>query len=180
MRTTLMAVTVLAGLGAYAMPVRAQGLKIAYLNSQRILQEAPGSQEAQAAIQQEQARLDARIQAMSDSLQVMVDDYQKQSVLLSPDEKRNREGQISARQAAMQQRLEILRQDAQTRQQELMDPVMQRVEAAIEALRAEGGYAIIFDAASGAMVSADTTLDLTSQVIARLRTAAGTGPASNR
>jgi Skp family chaperone for outer membrane proteins len=46
---------------------------------------------------------------------------------------------------------------------------MDRVEQVIETIRKEGGYAIIFDVASSAMISADSTLDLTTQVITRLK-----------
>lgn len=46
---------------------------------------------------------------------------------------------------------------------------MQRIEEAISAVRQEGGFAMLFDAATDAIVSADTTLDMTERVLARLR-----------
>ena len=181
MRTILAAVIALAGLGAVANPVHAQVQKFAYLNSQMIVQSAPGAQEVQAAIQQEQQRLASRLQAFDDSNAVMIADYNKQSVLLSPDEKKRREDQILQRQQSWGQRAEILQQEAASRQQELLDPVMKRVEDVIEAVRKEGNYAIIFDAASQAMVAADTTLDLTSTIIERLQAqASGDGAAGRR
>ncbi len=173
MRNLFAAAMVLAGSGLMAPAAQAQ--KIAYLNSQRIVREAPGAQEAQTRMQQEQQRLEQRLQAMSDSLQTMVNDYQRQSVLLSPDEKKKREDAIVTRRQQMEQRAQILREEASNRQQELMDPVMKVVEDVIEVIRKEGGYGIIFDAGAGAMVAADTTLDLTSQVIARLK-AQASGP----
>ncbi len=47
--------------------------------------------------------------------------------------------------------------------------LVQRIEQAISAVRQEGGYAILLDAATDAIVSADTTLDVTQQVLARLQ-----------
>jgi outer membrane protein len=169
MRKVLAASLFMAGFTALAAPLQAQGLKIAYVDSRRIFAEAPGADAARNAISQEMARYQARAQAMSDSLDVMVADYQKQSVLLSPDEKKKREEAIRQRQQALNQRAQFMQEEAQNKQTELMDPVMKKVEAVIETVRKEGGYAIIFDAASQAMVSADSTLDLTNQVLTRLK-----------
>jgi outer membrane protein len=169
MRKVLAASLFMAGFTALAAPLRAQGLKIAYVDSRRIFAEAPGADAARTAINQEMARYQARAQAMSDSLDAMVADYQKQSVLLSPDEKKKREDAILQRRQALNQRAQFMQEEAQNKQTELMDPVMKKVEAVIETVRKEGGYAIIFDVASQAMVSADSTLDLTNQVLTRLK-----------
>jgi Skp family chaperone for outer membrane proteins len=50
-----------------------------------------------------------------------------------------------------------------------MKPVMDRIRDAIEAVRVEGGYTMILDAASGAFLAADPSVDVTTQVLARLR-----------
>jgi Skp family chaperone for outer membrane proteins len=42
----------------------------------------------------------------------------------------------------------------------------------IEDVRREGNYALIFDTAAGAIITADPGLDLTDQVLERLRTTA--------
>jgi len=169
MRKVLTASLVIAGFTALAAPLRAQGQKIAYVDSRRIFAEAPGADAARNAINQEMARYQARAQAMSDSLDAMVAEYNKQSVLLSPDEKKKREDAILQRRQALSQRAQFMQEEAQSKQTELMEPVMKKVEAIIETVRKEGGYAIIFDAASQAMVAADSTLDLTNQILTRLK-----------
>ena len=178
MRTTFATLIVMAGIGAAASPAAAQAQKIAYLNSQAIIAETPGAVEAQTQIQQEMQRLQQRLQVLDDSNAIIIQDYQRQSVLLSPEEKKRREDAIRAKQQGWQQRAQILQQEAQTRQQEIMQPIMSRVEEVIEAVRREGGYAIIFDTESTAIVSADTTLDLTSSIIARLKAQANGGSSS--
>jgi outer membrane protein len=183
MRTTFALLIVLAGFGLVGSPATAEAQKIGYLNSQAIIAETPGAIEAQQLIQQERQRLDSRLQALNDSAAAMRDEYSRQSVLLSPEEKTRREDQLRQRLNALGQRAQILQEEAINRQQELMAPVMSRVEQVIEAVRNEGGYGIIFDTESGAMVAADTTLDLTSQIIARLKAPADGGrplPSSNR
>lgn len=179
MRTSFMMVAV--GMGLAMTPLLAEGQqsqRIGYLDSRRLLQEAPGASEARTLIQGEMARFDAQLKVLEDSVNAMLADYQRRSVLLSADEKTRQEQSIIQRRQAMQQRAEAINQQANDRQEELMQPVMERVQKAIEEIRKEGGYAIIFDAASAAMVSADSALDLTTQVINRLK--AGSSSATSR
>jgi len=181
MRKLYVACAVAAGLAGSAAWDGVAAQKIGYLYSDRILQEAPGAQTVKTQLEQESTRLNTRLQLMRDSLNKMYEDYQRQSALLSPDEKRKREDAIRARESQMQQRAQILQEEAANRQNELMGPVMKKVEDIIEVVRKEGGFAIIFDATARVIVSADTTLDVTNQVITRLKASqAGSPPAGNR
>ena len=76
--------------------------------------------------------------------------------------------------ANLEKKAEELQNQAARRQQEVMEPIMQRVEEIISQVRQAEGYAIVFDVASEAIVSADPSLDLTTKVIERLKTAAPT------
>jgi Skp family chaperone for outer membrane proteins len=58
---------------------------------------------------------------------------------------------------------------AQSRQQELVAPIYEAVSNVLVTLREEEQYTMIFDAAAGALIAADTALDITSQVLQRLR-----------
>lgn len=180
MRALSAVFTALAGLAVLAGSAQAQGHKVAYLNSQRILAEAPGSQEVRDQIQQEMAGFEAQIQALQDSLQAMIEDYQRKAVLLSPDEKQRQETAIETRRQALAAQANGIEQQAAARQNELMAPIMARIEQAIESIREEGGYALIFDAAQGALVSADTTLDISSAVLEKMRAAASGQSARQR
>ncbi len=55
---------------------------------------------------------------------------------------------------------------------------MNRIQEVLTQIQREGGYAMIFDAAAGAIVAADTTLDITDEVLRRLRQTAA-APAAN-
>jgi outer membrane protein len=177
MRTLFSLMLVGAGFLAVAAPLDAQQQsRIGYIDSRRLMQEAPGAQEARQAMEAEMQRFQQQIQAMQDSLQQMVQQYQQQSATLSPERRRTREEEIVARQRQFEERADQMEEAAARRQNELMEPIMDRVNTVITALREEGGYAIIFDAASSGMVAADPALDLTPQVLERLRAA---GPAAS-
>jgi outer membrane protein len=180
-RATCVAAGLIAGLAAIA---DAQaGPKIAYINSQKILAQAPGRAEAEAQFQKELNDYQAQVKRMGDSLKTLIAAYDKQEVILSPAAKTAKQKEIQTREQEFQQQSNQLEQKAQQREAELTRPILDQIQKAIEAVRAEGGYAFILDAGSnaGVVVAADTTLDITDRVLARLRTMVSTtqkpGPA---
>ena len=171
----------LASLAALSVPASAQtASKIGYIDSRKLLQGAPGATEIQTTLQKELASWSAQVDAARDSLQRMVTDFQQKSVLLSPDAKQKRQDDIIAKEAALNARVQDIRTKADARQQELLKPLMDKVQAAITELRTAEGYAIIFDAAAEGMVSADPALDLTDKVLAKLKAAAPATTAKNQ
>lgn len=172
MRRTSLALSALAFLLS-AGAVEAQTLKIAYINSQEILLNAPGAEAAQQAFDQEMEGYQAEIVQLEQELQNMETSLQQQQLTLSPEARTAREQQLQAKFQEYQTRTTQLQEMANTRRAELIQPVMDNITAVIEALREEGAYALILDAASGAIVSADPALDLTQTVISRLQTADG-------
>jgi outer membrane protein len=147
------------------------GPKIAYINSQKILAEAPGRAEAEAEMQKEMEAYKAEVQKMGDSLNAMVAAYQKVESTLSPTARAGRQQELQKRETEYQQRVADLQHKAQQREAELVQPIMQQIDKIIEQVRAENGYAIVFDAGnqSGVVVAADSTLDITNKVIAKLK-----------
>jgi len=154
----------------------AQVLKIGYINSQDILAEAPGTQEAKDQFDADIVTYRTEVEGLAAELESLVQQYEQQQALLSPAARQTRETDIRAKQQAYQDRVAAIDERAGLRQQELVQPVMDRVNAAIEEIRAEGSYALIVDVSSGAVVAADPLLDLTQEVLARLNAEAVAAP----
>ncbi len=152
----------------------AQTLKIAYINSQEILANAPGAQEAEEQFNQDMASYSAEAQQLQEELNRMQQQLQQQQLSLSPEAKANREQQIRQKATEAQQRMQELDQQAAARRAELVQPVMDQINVVIETIREEGNYALILDVAAGAIISADPTLDLTQEVLRRLQAEATT------
>lgn len=160
----------LVALGALSMPAAAQGpLKIGYINSQKLIEQAPGSAEVKVTLQKELASWKAQVDAMQDSIQTMISQFEQKAVLLSPDAKQKRQDEITTKESAFRARVTEIQTKASQRQSELLTPIMDKVQAAITAMRTAEGYSIIFDASTEAMVAADPALDLTDKVLARLK-----------
>lgn len=160
---------VLGAIALAAAPAGAQQ-KFAFVDSRVIVQRAPGAIAAQAVLEKESAEMQARVKVWQDSLQGMVDSYQKIRATLQPATQATREKAIQDKQAEYAKRAEDMDQAMQVRQQELSQPVMAQIRETLEDLRKEEGYTFIFDvAATGVIVAADKNLDLTEKVIGRLK-----------
>jgi outer membrane protein len=147
--------------------------KIVYVNSQKIISQAPGRADAEAQFQKEMDQYKAQVQRMGDSLQTMVADYQKAEPTLSQSVKTTRTKDLRDRQQAYQQHVQELEQTAQQREAELVRPIMEQINKIIEQVRTENGYSFILDAGSqaGVVVAADSSLDITNVIIKRLQAA---------
>jgi outer membrane protein len=147
-------------------------VKLAYINSQKILAEAPGRAEAEATYNKEMATARAQLQQMDDSLKGMVATYEKDAPGLDSVRKDARGKTIRDTEAAFTQRAQDLNNKMQQRQADLARPLMDQVSQVLDQVRASGGYTMIFDvgAQGSALVSADKSLDLTDMVLAKLKT----------
>ncbi|MFL5521297.1 MAG: OmpH family outer membrane protein [Gemmatimonadales bacterium] len=166
--------TIVAAAGASAQT----GQKFAYIRSSVLLEQAPGRAEAEAQFDKETGAFGDQIKRMSDSLNAMVADFEKTQASLTAATRETRGKAIQARQAEYERRTRDLQQKAQARQNELVQPILDRVKQAIEELRIEGGYSFVFNADQGSsIVAMDKNLDITDRVLAKLRSStASTAP----
>lgn len=153
-------------------PAAQQPIRFAYINSQKILAQAPGATEAQKAFEQDMARYRSEVETLGKELERLQGEFERQQGTLTATVRQQRQQEMQQKFQSYQQRVGELEQTAQRRQAELVEPIMKRISEVIEQMRAEGGYAMIFDASAGSLITADPSLDLTDRVIARLRTAA--------
>ena len=167
MRRSILALPALAW-AVTAAAAEAQTLRIGYINSQEILATSSEAAAAQQQFDQEMQRFQAEVQQLEDEITGMQQRLQQQQLTLSPEARANREQQIQMKLTEYQTRTGELQQLAQQRQQELVQPVMDRITAIIETMREEGQYSLILDVAAGSIISADSTLDLTPEVIRRI------------
>ena len=176
MRALLRAAPVaLALLAALSLPARAQGVKVAYVQTSVLLDQAPGRAEAEAQFDKETGTYRDQIKRMSDSLDAMVASFQKSQASMTATARDARQKELQAKNAEFQRRSADLQQKAQQRQGELVQPILDRVKGAIEDVRVEGGYAFILNADEGSsIVAMDKNLDLTERVLAKLRAGGGT------
>jgi outer membrane protein len=168
--TTLLGVVFLLAVSAGSVGAQS-ALKIGYINFAAIYEAAPGAEAAEEQFEQEMTTYRAEVQSLGEELQTMIAEYEQQQVALSDAARQDREAAIRAKDGAYRERVSQLENEAARRQQELVEPIMRRINDLIEALRAEEGYSLIFDVGPGSnIIAADPALDLTEEVIRRLGT----------
>jgi outer membrane protein len=177
MRTIVRAAATALGLVAVGGTAHAQAApaKIGYVNTQVLMQAAPGRSAAESTFNKEAQALEAKRQVWSDSLKKQVDIYTKAEPTYPEAKKKTEYDRIQKLQQDLANQSTLAEQKLQQRQQEVLAPLMEVVRAAIDEIRTEGGYSIIFSGDENSpIVSADKNLDLTDKVVARLKTKAAT------
>jgi outer membrane protein len=153
--------------------------KLGYVDVAIVMEQVPGRQQAQQQFEQEANGIRSELQRLNDSLQTLVGNYQRVASTLTAAQRTTREQDLQRRQQEFAQRAQQLQERGSQREQELANRFESLVREAINDIRTTGGYAMIF--ASGpnsAMLAADRSLDVTDQVLARMRTIAASRPAT--
>jgi outer membrane protein len=172
MRSTFRATTLallISGLGSIA---SAQApIKIAFVNSQALMEAAPGRQAATDLLTKEGQGYQTQLQKMQDSINGLLTKYQKDEPTLSAAAKDTKQKAIQALETEFQAQQLKFQKQFDDRTKEVMAPITDQVKKVIDDIRVEDGYAIILDNAPGAgnIVSADKNLDITDRVVSRLK-----------
>ena len=129
-----------------------QNQRIAYVDSNYILENIPEDGDAQEEINQMSKQWEKEITALFQEAQELDREYQTESVLLSEDQKRKKKEAITAkRQEAEALRMQYYGPEGElyTKRAELIQPIQEKVYNAINTLAQLKNYAFIFDKASG-------------------------------
>lgn len=166
-RTTILALGgVLFAATSHAAAQTAAAGRIAFVNVQAIMADAPGLTQARSTFESEVQAAQPEMQRMAAEFDSLNAQFNRQQATLTEAARTQRTQELQQRYTTIQQRQSAL----QAREAELLAPITRRVEEVIEAIRREGSYAIIFDAQQSGIVAGDPTLDLTNRVLDRLKT----------
>jgi len=154
-----------------ALTAQQGGQKIGFINSRAVLLATPGYAQAESTYNKELADFRAEVDKLQSSLDSIAADFEQKSVMLSATAKTAKRRDLEDRRTKLEARAQELRDKAAQREQELIAPIHAKVNEAIEGIRADGGYAIIFDVSAndGLIVTADKSLDLTQKVIDKIK-----------
>lgn len=146
-------------------------LKIAYVNTQALMEAAPGRDSATAILTREGNAYQAQLQKLQDSVNNMLQKYQKEEPTLTAANKDKAQKSIQLLENELQNKNQQFQQQYDQRKQEIFAPITDVVKKVLDDLREEGGYSLILmnDPGQTPIVSADKNLDITDKAISRLR-----------
>jgi outer membrane protein len=164
----LMSALALAGallLGAgYTAPVMAQGTKIGFVNTERILRESAPAKAAQAKIEAEFKKRDSDLKRLTDSLRAQAEKFEKDAPVLSETERAKRQRDLSASDTDLQRRRREFQEDFNRRRNEEFSGIVEKANAAIKRIAEQENYDLIVQDA----VTVSPRVDITDKVIQSL------------
>ena len=146
-------------------------VKLAHINSSEIMEAMPESATAQKALEKYAAELQAQLQAMGTEYQNKVQDYQANEATMSNLVKQSKEKEILDLQNRIEQFQANAEKEYANKQLELLQPIIEKIQNAVDALGKEKGYTYIIDraAAPGVIVYVgDDAVDITNDVKTKL------------
>lgn len=148
-------------------------LKIGYVNSQKMIMTYPEAVEAQKKFQQEVDAVDKELKQMEQGLIAKQQEFSQQSILLSEKKKQEKQQEMQDMYVRLQQYRQEKQNELAQRQDALMQPVLDKMDAAIQKMGAEEGWDFIFDSLQGNILYAQKKYDLTDKLLDVLGVKAG-------
>lgn len=147
----------------------AQTLKIAHVNTSQIMEEMPERSKAEKSLETYYNELQEQIKTMYGEYQTKLQDYQSNAETMSNLVRQSKEKEL----IDLESRITAFQSNAETefdnKRVELLKPLLEKIQKAIDAVGKEKGYTYILDTATGAAVyiGADA-VDVTKDVKAKL------------
>lgn len=127
-------------------------MKIAYVNSAEILEAMPESAKVRTNLEKYYNELQSQLQTMLTEYSNKVQDYEANQASMSNLVKQSKEKEIVDMENRIQQFRANAEEEMAKKQEELLKPVLDKVQNAINAVGKEKGYTYIIDNAAGTLV----------------------------
>jgi len=149
--------------------VNAQTVKIAYVDSSVITEMMPERTKVEQDLQTYYTELQNELQTMANEYQTKLKDYEANAATMSNILRQSKEKEIMD----LQGRIQDFQANAETafdqKRIELLTPLIEKVQNAVNAVGKEKGYTYIFDKSVGAIVYiGEGAIDITADVKAKL------------
>lgn len=149
-------------------PMTMMAQKFGKVNTQSIMQSMPEVSKANGELEALQKQKENDLQAMQQEFQRKADEYQKGSSTMNATTKQQKETELQGLQQKIQQAYQDGQQEMQKKSNELMQPIVEKVRTAINAVGKAGGYTYIFEEGA-AVYTGDNVTDVTNAVKAKLK-----------
>jgi outer membrane protein len=133
----------LLALTALSMNAQAE-LKAAYINSTRILQEAPQAKAATEALKKEFAQREQALRKLKAEIDKMTADLKKDGAIMSAEQRSKKEAEILEKRRKFQFDAQSLKEDVNLRRRQEVQKLRNSISAVIQNFARKKGYDFIF------------------------------------
>ena len=151
-------------------------LKIGWVDTNEIMSNSEEVRQVQIDLEKEQRRLESEFNNLTQRLDSLRTDYERQRLLMSESRRIDKENELSTIEKEIQTfQLEKFGPEGEIyrKQNKLLKPVLAKIDEAIQKVGGERGYDYIMDAMSGALLYALPAHNLTEPVMDELSKSTG-------
>jgi outer membrane protein len=152
--------------------VQAKEMKFAYVDSERILESSEDYKTARQKLQDEERDYMTQAQNLEKVVKQMDEELASQSLMLSPEAKKEREQRLLSKQTELLSfRKDVWGEGGKlyARNLELSRPILDKINEKIKKISQDEGYDFVFDAATAGIVYALPEHDITDKIIDELK-----------
>jgi outer membrane protein len=147
-------------------PARAEAIKIAVIDVNKILNESGVGKAAKQKIEARYGEIKKRIDAKQEEAKKIKDEIDKQKILLGKEKLKEKEEALAARVSELRQMTQEGEKEMQTRQGEQTREVLKIIEGELEKVVKAEKIDLVLDKTQGGVVHYVPALDITDKVLA--------------
>jgi outer membrane protein len=132
--------------------VKAQNYKFGHINTQEVLMALPERADAEKKIQAYAKELEDQLKIMNQEYQTKVTEYQSKEATYTDLVKKSKIKEITDLEGRIQEFQQNADQELKEKQQQLLQPMIEKTKKAIDEVAKEGKYSYIFDASAGSIL----------------------------
>ena len=147
-------------------------VKIGYIDSNEIMSKFEEVRQVQVDLEKEQRKLQSEMEGLIQQLDSLKQEYDRQRLLMSDARRQEKEQDLIKKEQKIQQfQMEKFGPEGEIykKQNQLLKPVLTKIDEAIQEVGKRQGYDYILDAVGGAIVYALDSNNLTEDVMEELR-----------
>ncbi len=137
-----------------------KNIKLGHINSNDLMQIMPGRDSAQAVLQAEVTELESTLKSMQAEAEKRYNEYVAGQAGWTELIRQTKQREIQDMAARIEEFQKNAQEQLQTREQELLKPIIDRAKKAIEDVAKEGGYTYILDAGTAAILYSQDSDDI--------------------
>lgn len=162
-------------MGALATGPAQAEIKIGVVNAARLLQESPQAKAVQESLRNEFAPKQRELAAQQAALKAKQDKYEKDAPTMSADQRAKAEKELREGNREYSQKVQDFQEDARTRQDEELSRLQGAIVAEVQSYATAQKYDLVL---TEGVVYANSSLDITAQVLAGLQAKSAAAPAA--
>jgi outer membrane protein len=151
-----------------AINLNAQNVKIGYTNADYVLSLMPESKEVQSQIQAYEKQFSNTIQQKVQTFQQKVAEYQQNAPTMTDQVRTDKEMELQAEQQSLQKFQQDAEQSIMRKQQELYEPLYEKIQNAIDKVAEENGFTHIVRAEAMLYIADEDNGNISDMVLRKL------------